>query len=69
MGPDTELDPMKYREVVGSLIYAATCTRPDLAWAVSRLSQNVSNPLAVDWVMLKHVLRYAKGSVEYKLLF
>ena len=67
--PGTDLDPKKYREIVGSLIYATTCTRPDLAWAVSRLSQNVSNPHDVDWVMLKHVLRYVKGSVEYKLCY
>ena len=66
---DLNLDTKKYREIVGSLIYATTCTRPDLSWVVSRLSQNLSNPRDVDWVMLKHVLRYVKGSVDYKLCY
>ena len=30
--------------MVGSLIYAATCTRPDLSFIVMKLSQNLSNP-------------------------
>ena len=58
-----------YREMVGSLIYAATCTRPDLSWVVSKLSQRLSNPRQVDFVMLKHVFRYIQGSVENRLTF
>ena len=64
---DQNLDPKKYREIVGSLIYATTCTRPDIAWVVSRLSQNLASPRDIDWIMLKHVLRYVKGTVSYKL--
>ena len=66
---DQNLDPKKFREIVGSLIYATTCTRPDLAWVVSRLSQNLANPRDVDWIMLKHVLRYVKGTASYKLCY
>ena len=29
------IDESKYMEIVGSLIYAMTCTRPDLCWIVS----------------------------------
>ena len=64
---DQNLDPKKYREIVGSLIYATTCTRPDIAWVVSRLSQNLASPRDIDWIMLKHVLRYVKGTISYKL--
>ena len=31
------LNPNEYREIVGSLIYAMTCTRPDISWIVSKL--------------------------------
>lgn len=34
-------DPKEYREIVGSLIYAMTCTRPDISWIVSKLSQTL----------------------------
>ena len=60
---------VKYREVVGSLIYLMTCTRPDISWTVTRLSQKLENPGPVEWVMLKHVLRYLKGSMNNGLLY
>ena len=41
---DTTDDPRRYCEIVGSLIYAMTCTRPDLCWVVSRLSQHLAEP-------------------------
>ena len=65
----SEEDVRKYREVVGSLVYAMTCTRPDLAWVVTKLSQHLSKPTSKDWMMVKHVLRYLKGTMERKLKF
>lgn len=37
-------DVKMYREAVGSLIYLTTCTRPDLSFVVSRLSQYFAEP-------------------------
>lgn len=34
-----------YREAIGSLMYIAVATRPDIAFAVSALSQFLSNPV------------------------
>ena len=62
-------DSSQYREMVGSLVYAMTCTRPDLSWVVTKLSQHLENPSCVDLVMLKHVFRYLIGTVHYKLTF
>ena len=58
-----------YREMVGSLIYAMTCTRPDISWAVSKLSRKLSNPTEGDFVMLKHVFMYLLGTLDYCLTF
>ena len=62
-------DPGLYRAIVGSLIYVMTGTRPDLCYAVTRLSQAMSRPTQLDLSMAKHVLRYLKGSREQGLKF
>ncbi|XP_065672019.1 uncharacterized protein LOC136089856 [Hydra vulgaris] len=58
-----------YYEMVGSLVYAMICTRPDLSFVVTKLSQNLSKPNNRDWTMLKHVFRYKKGTLDYSLTF
>jgi len=63
------LNPKEYREIVGSLIYAMTCTRPDISWIVSKLSETLSKPKAENLVAAKHVLRYLKGTSDYELSF
>lgn len=62
-------DVQKYREVVGSLIYLTTCTRPDLSFVVSRLSQYFTNPTEEQWVTAKHVLRYLKGTKDKEIVY
>ena len=54
---DDNNDDKRYREIVGSLVYAMTCSRPDLAWVVTKLSQHLAKPTKVDWMMIKHVER------------
>ena len=62
-------DVRRYREIIGSLIYAMSCTRPDLAWIVTKLSQHLSKPSLSDWTAVKHVLRYIKYSINYELTY
>lgn len=62
-------DVTKYREAVGSLIYLATCTRPDLSFVVGKLSQHFANPTEENWVTVKHALRYLKGTTDKQLTF
>ena len=59
-----------YRSIVGSLVYAMTCTRPDLCWIVSKLSQYLNEPVTKKrWVIIKRVLRYIQGTKNRKLMF
>ena len=66
--PELE-DPSLYRAIVGSLIYVMTGTRPDLCYAVTKLSQNMSKPTEANLVAAKHVLRYLRGTVGHSLSF
>ena len=58
-----------YRQMVRSLVYAMTCTRPDLSYCITKLSRHLSKPEPSDWIMLKHVFRYISNTVNYKLTF
>ena len=63
------VDSRKYREIIGSLIYLMTCTRPDLSYAVGKLSQYLSEPRQQYWVAAKHILKYLKGTSHYELRY
>lgn len=58
-----------YGEIVGSLLYLSTHTRPDLSYPVGVLSRFVSQPTDVHFNALKRVLRYLRGTWDHGLLF
>ena len=62
-------NPKLYRAIVGSLIYIMTGTRPDICFAVTKLSQNMAKPTQANLNMAKNVLRYLQGSREKVLRF
>lgn len=65
-----EMQLIPYREAVGSLIYVAMGTRPDLAFAVGLLSRFMSKiPGKAHWEALKRILRYLQGSKQGTLSF
>jgi hypothetical protein len=52
------LDPeTPYNALIGSLLYLATSTRPDIAHAVIMLSRFISSPRVEHWAAAKSVLR------------
>jgi hypothetical protein len=59
----------QYQSAVGSLMYAMTATRPDIAAAVSKVSKFMANPSQSHWVAVKHILRYLNGTSHYGLVF
>ena len=46
-----------------------TGTRPDLAFAVSKVSQFAANPTQTHLLAAKRILRYIKGTIDYKIHF
>ena len=53
-------DPREYRQVVGSLQYLSL-TRPDISYAVNKLSQFMHSPTTCHWLAVKRLLRYLSG--------
>lgn len=68
----TEADPLDesypFKELVGSLLYLVTCTRPDIAHAVS-VASRTAKPTQANWSMLKRILRYLKGTPDVGIHF
>ena len=64
-----ELEQSNFRSLVGRLLWACFCTRPDLQFVVSKLSSKVACPTEGDMKLLKKCLRYIKGTLEYRLVF
>jgi hypothetical protein len=63
-----EIDPHLYRYLIGSLMYSVN-TRLDMFYAVSVLSQFMSQSRQTHWIAAKHVLRYLRGTVGYGLRY
>ncbi|KAH9468629.1 hypothetical protein Pst134EA_033370 [Puccinia striiformis f. sp. tritici] len=53
---------INYRRAIGSINYLAVSTRPDIAFAVSQLSQHLENPGIRHWRAFLHLLRYISGT-------
>lgn len=68
-GERDEMTKHPYQSAVGSIMYACQGTRPDLAHAVSMVSRFNQDPGKAHWVAVKRILRYLKGTIDYKLEF
>lgn len=60
---------LPFRELMGSLMYLAVATRPDIAHAVSALSQFNNCYNETHWVAAKRILRYLKGTQNLGLIY
>ncbi len=65
----TPVDHKQYQSNVGSQMYAMLCTRPDLAYAISQISQFSSNPSTIHESAAKRVLRYLNGTRNFGITF
>ena len=73
-GPPPEIDtkeacPAEVRSMLGSLMYAARCTRLDISYPVARLARYTDR--WCEWAAkeLKHLLGYIAETVDYGLVY
>ena len=64
-----QMKKIPYASAVGSLMYAQTCTRPDISFAVGMLGRYQSNPGFEHWKAAKKVMRYLQGTKDYMLTY
>ena len=62
-------DRKLYQEIVGSLNHVALFSRPDISFAVSKLSQFNTDPSVEHLQAAKHVLRYLKLTRNYSITY
>lgn len=68
MSGEPHTNPTEYKTFIGSLQYLAF-TRPDIAYAVNRLSQFMHSPTSDHCQAAKRVLHYLSGTTSYGLYF
>jgi len=66
--PDPEIRA-SYQQVIGSLLYIMIGTRPDIAYAVTKLSQFAANPTQDHLNRALYICRYLLGTSDYALVF
>ena len=65
----SDMEKYPYREAVGSLLWIANGTRPDVAFAVSQVAKFMPNLGMEHWEAVKHILRYLKGSQNVTITY
>jgi len=58
-----------YREAVGSLMFAACVTRPDIMFVVAVVSRYLEQPATEHWTAVKRIIRYVKETVDYGIVY
>ena len=66
---DSFEDPTKYRAAIGSLMFAAIASRPDIAYATNLMAQFSKCPGQKHWNGVKHIFRYLKGSIDTGIIY
>jgi hypothetical protein len=66
---ETYMRSIPYLSAVRSLMYPATGTHPDIAYAVGALSKYNSCPGPGHWTAVQHVFRYLRGTMHHRLTF
>ena len=68
MKPLSDIDEYivaEYPKIVGTMIYIAITARPDVAFAVGKLSRGMHCPNKLHCDMLKDVVGYLRNTIAY----
>jgi hypothetical protein len=60
-------DQLRYSQIIGSLMYLASATRPTISFVVRKLSQITSNPGDDYLRALEQVMHYLAGTMDYRI--
>ena len=63
------VDPTMYKSIVGALLYISLATRPDLAFACSRLGQFSAKPTQVHYDQALRCVQYLRNTSHYSLCY
>lgn len=66
---EARTNQLEYQQRIGSLMYTMVATRPDIAFALGKLSQFSHDPCVCHRVALDRVLRYLRGTLNYALVY
>jgi hypothetical protein len=69
---DAHIDPelrSRYQTVIGSLLYLMLGSRPDIAFAVTKLAQYAARPSQEHLQKALYICRYLKGTSKYRLTY
>ena len=58
-----------YVSLIGSLMYMAIATRPDIAYTVNRLASFTANPTLSHWNAAKWIMQCLKGTRNYGITY
>jgi hypothetical protein len=60
-------DQLRYSQMIGSMMYLPSATRPDISFAMSKLSRFTLNPGDDHWRALEWVMKYLVGTLDYRI--
>ncbi|KAA0046766.1 gag/pol protein [Cucumis melo var. makuwa] len=64
-----DMSNILYAFVVGSLMYAMLCTRPDICYSMEIVSRYQSNFGCDHWTAVKNILKYLRRIKDYMLVY
>ena len=63
------MSKIAYAFVIGSIMYAILCTRPDVSYALSITSRYQSDLGKSHWTIVKNILKYLRRTKDAFLLY
>ncbi|UYV75773.1 hypothetical protein LAZ67_13001293, partial [Cordylochernes scorpioides] len=63
------LENVPFREAIGSLMHLSCLTKPDITFALNKVSQKLAAPTKYDWEAVKRIFKYLVGTTEYGIMY